>query len=127
MFDKTWKWAGKFRRRQTNIGVESIYISQELRTLFDDVAYHLTNAVYPIREIATRLHHRLVFIHPFPNGNGRFSRIFTDLFLFNNNESRFSWGKGNLIEDGEVRKSYLHALRTADEGDYQKLIEFVDS
>ena len=32
-------------------------------------------------EIAVRFHHRLVQIHPFPNGNGRHARLIADLSL----------------------------------------------
>ncbi|HJD57479.1 MAG TPA: hypothetical protein LFW12_05195 [Rickettsia endosymbiont of Sericostoma sp. HW-2014] len=59
MFNKTWTWAGKFRQHQTNIGIESIYIRQELKMLFDDTIYLIENKTYGIREIAVRLHHRL--------------------------------------------------------------------
>jgi Fic-DOC domain mobile mystery protein B len=127
MFNKTWKWAGKFRLHQTNIGVAGIYIPQELKMLQGDVEYQVASKVYDIREIAARLHHRLVFIHPFPNGNGRFSRLFADLFLVTNNESRFSWGRNNLTKDGVARNLYLQALRAADGNDYTSLIKFVDS
>lgn len=127
MFDKTWKWAGKFRRRQTNIGVEGALIPQELKILFDDIAYQTERGTYGIREIAARFHHRLVWIHPFPNGNGRFSRLFADLFLVNAGEPKFSWGRENLVNAGETRNSYLRVLRDADRGDYSGLLEFVDS
>ena len=127
MFCDTWTWAGKFRQRQTNIGVHSVYIPQELRILIDDVIFWQNNSTFLIREIAIRLHHRLVFIHPFPNGNGRFSRLFSDLYLINKGESRFSWGKNNLVKDSALRDQYLEALRSADMGDYTKLIVFADS
>lgn len=127
MFCDTWTWAGKFRQRQTNIGVNSIYIQQELKILIDDVIFWQNNATFPIREIGVRLHHRLVFIHPFPNGNGRFSRLFADLYLLNYNEPRFSWGSNNLIQDSSFRDQYLQALRIADSGDYIELIAFADS
>ncbi|BFD45611.1 mobile mystery protein B [Candidatus Tisiphia endosymbiont of Ditula angustiorana] len=127
MFDNTWSWAGKFRKTQTNIGVNSIYIGQELKLLFDDTIYQLTHKIYPLRETAIRFHHRLVFIHPFPNGNGRFSRLFADLILVSHNEHRFSWGRSNLICDNATRKQYLEALRAADNNDYSKLIIFADS
>ena len=127
MFNQTWNWAGKFRRHQTNIGVASIYISQELKLLFDDATYWINNKIYNLREIGVRLHHRLVFIHPFTNGNGRFSRLFTDIFLTNNNENRFTWGRGNLLQDGEIRQEYLKALKLADNYDYSLLIKFLDS
>ncbi|MCC8483018.1 MAG: mobile mystery protein B [Rickettsia endosymbiont of Labidopullus appendiculatus] len=127
MFNKTWTWAGKFRQHQTNIGIESIYIRQELKMLFDDTIYLIENKTYGIREIAVRLHHRLVFIHPFPNGNGRFSRLFADLLLVNRNEQRFSWGKSNLTIDSKTRKLYLNALKEADNNNYSELIKFADS
>ena len=127
MFCDTWSWAGVFRQRQTNIGVNSIYIPQELKILMDDIVYWQKNATFPTREIGVRLHHRLVFIHPFPNGNGRFSRLFADLYLLNQNEPRFSWGRANLAKDSSFRDQYLQALRLADKSDYKELIIFADS
>jgi Fic-DOC domain mobile mystery protein B len=127
MFDKTWSWAGNFRKRQTNIGIEAIYIPQELKIIFDDVKFWLENDIYNLREIAIRLHHRLVLIHPFPNGNGRFSRLFADLMLHHKNKPAFSWGQCRLEEDSILRKKYISALQEADKGEYKKLIEFADS
>lgn len=128
MFDKTWKWAGKFRKTQTNIGVNSIYILQELKLLFDDVIYWIENKTYSLREIAIRLHHKLVFIHPFPNDNGRLARLFADFIIMNCFfEPRFTWGKSSLIEDGITRKLYIESLKAADNYDYAKLIKFADS
>ena len=80
---------------------------------------------YPIREIAARLHHRLVQIHPFPNGNGRVARTFADLLLFSQGEERFRWGEGNLVNAGDVRERYIAALRAADARDYGPLLEFL--
>lgn len=127
MFDETWSWAGSFRKRQTNIGVEAIYIPQELKIIFDDAKFWLENDVYNLREIAARLHHRLVFVHPFPNGNGRFSRLFAELILHYNRQPPFSWGRCKLEEDSELRRKYIAALQKADQGEYKKLIEFADS
>lgn len=127
MFNETWNWAGVFRKFQTNIGVEAVYIPQELKLLFDNAKYWINNNTYPIREVAVRLHHRLVLVHPFPNGNGRFSRLVADLILRNNNEAEFTWGSCSLAEDSIMRKQYISALQEADKGEYQKLIEFADS
>jgi fido (protein-threonine AMPylation protein) len=68
-----------------------------------------------------------VSIHPFPNGNGRFSRLFADLLVLTNGQKRFSWGRSNLIEDGVVRKNYLAALKAADRNEYGQLFNFADS
>lgn len=127
MFNNTWLWAGVFRKKQTNIGVESIYIPQELKILFDDAVFWLEHNTYTLREIAIRLHHRLVYIHPFTNGNGRFSRLFADLVAYNKAELRFTWGRTNLVSDSNIRQEYLTALREADNGNYQNLIKFADS
>lgn len=127
MFSETWNWAGIFRKHQTNIGVDAVYIPQELKVIFDDVKFWLDKDIYNLRKIAVRLHHRLVFVHPFPNGNGRFSRLFADLLLRNNNEASFTWGSCSLVDDSVMRKQYISALQEADNGEYQRLIEFAES
>lgn len=127
MFSKTWRWSGKFRQTNKNIGVEYSYISVQLKNLLDDTQYQIANDSYPFDEIATRFHHRLVLIHPFVNGNGRHSRLMTDLLLVQNKQSRFTWGKENLNSQNDIRKQYIQALRNADKHDYKLLIDFVSS
>jgi Fic-DOC domain mobile mystery protein B len=127
MFDRTWRWAGQFRRTERNIGVDPRVIAVELRGLLDDAQYWLANGTYDLDEVAARLHHRLVAIHPFPNGNGRHARMFADAVLFREGKPRFSWGSGNLLETGELRRRYLGALRAADAHDIRPLLEFVRS
>ena len=78
-------------------------------------------------EIATRFHHRLVWIHPFPNGNGRHARLATDLLLVTLGRPRFSWGRVNLVDAGETRRAYIAALRAADGHDIAPLLDFVRS
>jgi Fic-DOC domain mobile mystery protein B len=127
MFNKTWVWAGTFRKRQTNIGIASIYIPQELKLLFDDTRFQIEHNSFSLREIGVRLHHRLVFIHPFPNGNGRFSRLMAELLMRHNGQASFTWGRCNLTNDSKIRKKYLSALREADNGDYTNLIKFANN
>lgn len=133
MFDKTWNWAGEFRKRQTNIGVDSICITSKLRELFDDVNYWQQHKTFNTREITARLSHRLVFIHPFPNGNGRFSRLFADVFLYNNNEPLFTWGERkqgerySRVKSNKKREENINALQAADQYNYSKWLIFVDS
>jgi len=127
MFGNTWRWAGSLRKTEKNIGIDPTQIAPELKKLFDDVAYQVEHRSYPIDEIAARFHHRLTWIHPFPNGNGRFSRTVADLLLVQNSAPRFTWGAGDLIVEGDVRQRYIHALRAADRRDYALLLEFVRS
>ena len=128
MFGETWKWAGKFRRSGKNIGIDWHMIAVELKKLCDDVVYQLNHQSFPDDEIAIRLHHRLVLIHPFPNGNGRHARLMADLLIMQRGGRRFSWGMNrNLSKETLIRKQYIQALRSADCSDYEKLIAFARS
>ncbi len=127
MFGRVWRWAGKFRHSNKNIGVDAYRIPQELRLLLEDCRYWIEHETYAPDEIATRFHHRLVFIHPFPNGNGRHARLATDLLLVALDCPRFTWGQVNLVDAGETRQAYITALRAADKHDIGPLLEFVRS
>lgn len=127
MFDQVWEWAGAFRRTERNIGLDPFRIPVELRKLIDDVQYQIDHRTYGPHEIAVRFHHRLVFIHPFPNGNGRHSRLATDILVSYLGRERFTWGAADLASRGEIRSKYIEALRSADKGDYGPLLEFVRS
>lgn len=127
MFDDTWRWAGIFRSTAKNIGVEQSKITTELKNLFDNVAYQIDKNSYPIDEIAYRFHHKLVWIHPFPNGNGRHARIMTDILLLHADYPRFTWGKQKLGAEDPTRKKYISALRDADKHNYDALASFVRS
>ena len=98
-----------------------------MRDLIDDVRAQLDHRSYPIDELAARFHHRLTLIHGFANGNGRHARLMTDVLLKRQGAEPFSWGDADLEAQGEVRAGYIDALRAADAGDYQALIEFVRS
>lgn len=128
MFGKVWSWAGSYRGTDKNIGVDWAQVPIHLRQLLDDAKYWIDNETYPPDEIAARFHHRLVYIHLFPNGNGRHARIMTDVLLKKTlDREPFSWGAGSLIEEGDVRATYIQALRSADRNDYRPLFDFVRS
>ncbi len=127
MFGRVWRWAGTFRRTARNIGVDAYRIPVDLRHLNDDCRYWIEHGTYAPDEIAVRFHHRLVQIHPFPNGNGRHARMATDLLLVSMSRPRFSWGQVNLVDLGETRQAYVAALRAADSHDIGPLQEFVRS
>jgi len=127
MFGNVWRWAGKLRHSERNIGVEAYRISADLRQLIDDCRYWVDHNSYEPDEIAARFSHRLVHIHPFPNGNGRHSRIAADLLLVSLGRKRFSWGQANLVDANEARRRYINALHAADRHDYRPFLEFVRS
>ena len=127
MFDQTWKWAGEYRRTEKNIGVSFHEIRERLMTLFGDVRYWIENNTYSPDEISVRFHHRLVLIHPFPNGNGRHARLLADVLAIKLGRHAFTWGSTNLVKEGEARNKYLEVIRTADNGDIQPLLKFARS
>src|SRR5258708_1571530 len=81
MLGDVWRWAGKFRRTERNIGISHWEIPIALRHLLNDVTAWIEYQSYPGDEVAVRFHHRLVQIHPFPNGNGRHARLMADLLV----------------------------------------------
>jgi Fic-DOC domain mobile mystery protein B len=125
MFNETWKWAGQFRTTLKNIGIMPYEIPQELAKLCADVQMQMDYGVMLFDEIAARLHHRLVWIHPFPNGNGRHARIYTDILLVNHHRPKFTWGQDNLTAPTQIRKAYIQALREADRHNFIPLFDFV--
>ncbi len=127
MLGKVWRWAGGFRTTERNIGVEAYKIGLELRMLLDDVRYWIANATYPADEIAVRFHHRLVWVHPFPNGNGRHARMAADLLAVSLGQPRFTWGSVNLVEPAATRAQYVAALKAADGHDLAPLLTFARS
>lgn len=124
MFCDVWIWAGEYRITERNIGVAPYQIPMKLMQLFDDLNFWIDNKTYSNHEIAVRLHHKLVQIHPFPNGNGRVSRLMADLVLQKLGGKTLYWGDTNLVDVSEVRRKYIDALRKADAGDYTDLLDF---
>lgn len=127
LFGSVWKWAGTFRRTEKNIGVDPIQVAIQLRQLLDDAKYWVEHGTYTPKELAARFHHKLVFIHPFPNGNGRHARIMADAVLTKLlNEPAIDWAGGYRLEAmNERRDQYIAALRAADGHDMSALLEFI--
>jgi len=126
MFGEVWEWAGKYRKTNViPIGIEPFKIPMAMVELAQDVLYWLQRLQEnPYIEISARIHHRLAWIHPFTNGNGRFSRFVSDLFLFSYRCSLPVW-PGGLSREGPFRQHYLEVLREADKGDFKPLIDYL--
>ena len=122
MFCNVWSWAGEFRTTQTSIGIEAVQIRQALYQLVDDLNFWKTSWDY--EEIAVRLHYSLVKIHPFLNGNGRWARLATDIWLISMGKEVLEWG-GNITDEGKSRSEYISALQEADTKGYEKLKRFM--
>lgn len=127
MFGDTWKWAGTYRTSDKNIGCDWRHVSMRVRDLVGNTAYQIEHATMHADELAARFHHQLVLIHPFPNGNGRHSRLMTNLLQQQLGQQPFSWGGGEyagLVNEGDLRTEYIGALRAADAGDIAPLMAF---
>ena len=126
MFNGVWKWAGQFRKSDKNLGGPWHQIPMRLKDLCDDTQLWISLKEDSPDEMGVRFHHRLVSIHPFPNGNGRHARLMTDILLENVlNCPRFAWGGQDLSKAGEIRARYIAALQAADTLNYRPLLAFV--
>ena len=128
LFGDVWLWAGTYRQTEKNIGVDPLQIPVQLHVLLDDVRYWVEHDTYGAKECAARFHHRLVYIHLFPNGNGRHARILTDALLTKVlHKEPIDWAGGfDLQRMNERRDKYIQALRAADKQDYRLLLEFIE-
>ena len=124
MLGDVWRWAGKFRTSERNIGIAWWEIPVAVRQSLDDTKVRIEYSTYPLDEIAVRFHHQLVQIHPFPNGNGRHARLMADLLVMKLGRERFSWGRESLRDAGAMRRRYIAALQAADHHDIGPLLAF---
>ena len=130
MFNEIWTWAGHWRRHEKNIGVEPLQITVELRRLQDDLAYWLGHECDMERqEVLARFHNRAAWIHPFENGNGRWSRLATDALTVRHYGLQFlNWADENedlRNPDSPGRQRYVAAIKAGDQGDMAPLIEYL--
>jgi Fic-DOC domain mobile mystery protein B len=123
MLCDVWKWAGTYRTTATSIGVDANQILHKLYHLLDDLKFWTENWDY--KETATRLHSELVRIHPFPNGNGRWGRLVTDMWLRVHEKETSQWGKGDIVAANGVRDEYIRSLQEAERGNYEPLKQFI--
>ena len=127
MLGKVWKWAGKIRSREANIGVNPLKIETLRKQLIDDLIFWYKNKTFDPIEIAIRFHHRLVQIHCYPNGNGRHTRIMADLILEKIfNSAPINWKGNDFVNINEFRTKYIAALKEADNGNYESLLECIE-
>lgn len=127
MFGDVWHWAGEYRTRETNIGVPPHHVPIALRECLDTAQFWLDARPFADDEIAVLVHHRLVQIHPFPNGNGRHTRLMADLVAERLGRPVFTWGRASLAAAGPTRATYISALRAADNQDTGPLLAFARS
>jgi Fic-DOC domain mobile mystery protein B len=128
MFRHVWRWAGRYRTTEKNLGWEAFRLTEGVSNALADAQAWLKHATYPLPEAAVRLHHRLVAIHPWPNGNGRHARLMADIVIASRSGPELTWGaQADLVAMKEVRTRYIAAIHRADDGDYAPLLAFAQS
>jgi len=131
MYGGVWGWAGEYRIADRNLGVPYWQIRIDIRDVLNDVRAWVSDtsgSSYGTDECAVRFGYRLVVIHPFANGNGRWSRLVSDALSVALGGSRFTWGGATLTEHSMPRRSYIAALQSADaHGDLGPLLAFARS
>jgi Fic-DOC domain mobile mystery protein B len=127
MFRDVWNWAGTYRTSDKNLGVQWQLIQPRVHETLEQIQFWIDNQTFPADEIAVRFHHALVSMHPFPNGNGRWSRLMADILAVRLEQRRFTWGGGALTAADETRRTYIAALKAADNHDFAALLGFARS
>jgi len=91
--------------------------AQKVPILFDALIHYVNTNPQGLNviEMATVFHHKMVWIHPFFDGNGRTARLAMNLLLM-------SAGFPPAIILTQDRKKYYAALNAANQGHYQKLM-----
>jgi Fic-DOC domain mobile mystery protein B len=103
-------------------------LTEGVHNALGDAQTWLEFSTYPLHEVAVRLHHRLVVIHPWPNGNGRHARLLADIVMAARGGEALTWGAGaDLVAVGDVRQRYIEAVRQADQGNIGPLLTFARS
>jgi Fic-DOC domain mobile mystery protein B len=125
MFGRIWRRAGQYRTTSLELGWEAHRVPEGVRMFLDDAEGWLRFSTYPLHEVAVRLHHRFVSIHPWSNGNGRHARLMADIVVASHGEEPLTWGsQAAAVEPGSARSRYFAAIRMADAGDMGPLLEF---
>ena len=127
-FGHIYDWAGKWRTTDFKVGQHIPPPYQQVPTLMyqflDELNFRLGRVQdkESLVSVIAYAHHEMVKIHPFVNGNGRTSRLFSDIISVLN-------GYDQIIlyhREGQARRTYLEAIRAADQYDYSKLEELIN-
>ncbi len=121
MFGDVWKWAGKIRTEDVNIGSKFYAVPEHLASLVEDIAFRRTTSMSHVEQ-AAMIHHRAVQIHPFLNGNGRWARMLANIWMRLNGQPITQWPEEVIGTSSVVRQEYISAIKKADDSDLDDLI-----
>jgi fido (protein-threonine AMPylation protein) len=120
MFGDVWDWAGVPRKTNLDLGVDFLQVEPRLYELMAALALWQDR---PWVDQAADLHYQAVAIHPFLNGNGRWSRMLANLWLHVNEQPFTLWPDSMGVRKSDVRETYIAAVQAADGGDLGPLID----
>ncbi|XP_040207831.1 protein adenylyltransferase FICD isoform X1 [Rana temporaria] len=113
--------AGRFRTTQVFVGHHIPPHPREVEKHMQELVLWLNSdeamSLHPV-EFSALAHYKLVYIHPFIDGNGRTSRLLMNLILM-------QAGYPPVTIRKEQRSEYYHVLELANEGDVRPFIRFI--
>lgn len=113
--------AGRFRTNQVFVGhhipPHPIDVEKHMQEFVLWLNSEEAMGLHPV-EFAALAHYKLVYIHPFVDGNGRTSRLLMNLILM-------QAGYPPVTIRKEHRSEYYNALEQANEGDVRPFIRFI--
>ena len=121
MFGEVWSWAGEKRKTEKNLGTPPARIGSEVDRFLHDL-HQWEKSGMEAFEIVVRTHHRLVQIHPFENGNGRWARLAANIYLHRKKLPVIQWPSDEKLIKEVFKPRYLAALKKADHGNYDELL-----
>jgi len=130
MYNDVWSWAGTLRSEtgaRPNVGVPPEAVPQEIgRVAMEYNGEWKSRGDEKLLPFIARYHHALVLVHPFNNGNGRWSRLSCDTLVEHViKEPPIIWATDTLTKDSNERSTYIAALKNADESNYEPLIDYL--
>jgi len=123
MFGDVWEWAGVVRTRNLSLGISWEQIGQQLGGFVLDIQAWDKRENF-LLEQAVEIHHRMVCIHPFENGNGRWARLLANIWLRQHGKPAIEWPESAVDEQASsIRSEYIAAIVEADNHHLEPLMK----
>lgn len=126
-FGPLYDWAGNWRTTQVNVGQlvppQPNQIIQLMYQFVDNLNFKISISKTHQEHLECLVfsHYEFVRIHPFNNGNGRTGRIVMNLVAM-----KLGYQPLELYhKEGESRKIYIDAMKSADKGNYTDLTTLI--
>jgi cell filamentation protein len=125
---KLYSWAGKYRRHDLVVGSHTPPEWNKVPNLMAQFQYEVNQFVESNISsdekwlLLAKTHHRLVWIHPFVNGNGRIARLLNNWLAV---KFGYFLGKEPILSIRSEQQSYISALREADNGNYVPIQQII--